>query len=122
MKNILLVLLCLITFGCLDKNELPAGEYALLDSPENAEITIMLKDGNFAGVAAINHYFGIYTLKNDKITLSVSGLTMMAGPENLMAIESEYLQNIGKIDSWQYKDNLLILKSADGLNLVFKKL
>ena len=69
-------------------------EYKLQNAPANAEITLGFdgKENRFFGKSAINNYFGSYTLDGDKITFGPAGATMMAGPQELMTAEQEYLQ------------------------------
>lgn len=120
MKKFLLGLICVLLMGC-EKQTLPNGEYVMLDAPDNAEITLSIDGNSFAGVAAINRYFGRFEQNGSKISFKPAGSTMMAGPENLMRIESEYIQGLEKIESWQFENNHLTLNGGENIHWVFEK-
>ena len=73
--------------------------YQLQAAPDNAEITLGFgaNENRIFGVAAINNYFGSYQQDGDKLTLNLVGSTMMAGPEELMKAEQDYLQTLPAI-------------------------
>ena len=112
-KNIgaLLSAIFLISACSADEINLSGREFKLLAAPENAEITIGFeKDNNaFFGQAPINRYFGSYVINEDNITFNPAGATMMAGPENLMKTESDYLQFLGTVKKYKLEDNKLYL-------------
>lgn len=120
MKKFLLSVLCVLCLACEKKTSLD-GEYVMLEAPENAEITLMLDGTNFSGQAAINRYFGSFEQNGSTISFKPAGSTMMAGPENLMRVESEYLQGLEKISSWQLENGKLVLSNGTDLRWVFEK-
>lgn len=98
-------------------------EYKLQNAPANAEITLGFdgKENRFFGKSAINNYFGSYTLDGDKITFGPAGATMMAGPQELMTAEQEYLQFLPTVKHFKLDGEKLILSGADGKELVFEE-
>lgn len=118
MKNFLALCSLLFLFSCAEKAVSLNGEYQMADAPENAEITITLDENKFSGRAAVNRYFGSFTTEGNAIKFSPAGSTMMAGPENLMKIEQQFLQDLDRINHYQLKNGMLILSGSD--NLVWK--
>lgn len=121
MKKFLSVLCCLLTMACVDQNKIPNGEYVMIEAPENAEITLTIDQNKFSGLAAINRYFGNFQTDGTAVKFSPVGSTMMAGPENLMAVEYQYLQDLEKITQWSFQDNKLVLSDNNGPVMTFQK-
>lgn len=98
-------------------------EYKLTQAPNNAEITLGFdgKENRYFGKAAVNNYFGAYTLEGENLSFGPAGATMMAGPEVLMTAEQEYLQFLADVKSYKLEGNKLILTGADGKTLVFEE-
>lgn len=98
-------------------------EYKLKNAPDNAEITIGFdsKENRFFGVSAVNNYFGSYMLNNDKLTLEPAGSTMMAGPEELMKAEQEYLQFLPTVISYKLNGKVLTIVGEAGKELIFEE-
>lgn len=105
--------------ACANKNDasLMGKEFQLINAPENAQITIgfMKSEAKFAGKAAVNRYFGIYTVDGDNIKFSGVGSTMMMGPENLMKAETEYLQSLAAVKTFKINGKKLILNGSKTL-------
>ncbi len=118
MKKFLAVCSLMALAACSQASDAPFGNYKMINAPENAEITIRFDNGQFSGLAAVNRYFGSYTDKDGKIKFSPAGSTMMAGPENLMKVEAQYLNNLEQIETYQLKGNDLIL-NGKGISLHF---
>ena len=78
-------------------------------------------ENRFFGKSAINNYFGSYTLDGDKITFGPAGATMMAGPQELMTAEQEYLQFLPTVKHFKLDGEKLTLSGADGKELVFEE-
>jgi heat shock protein HslJ len=115
MKKFLLPVLCGLLMACSQAKG-PEGSYRLTNAPEDAEITLVIKDGRFSGQSAVNRYFGTVRIDKDKISLEPAGLTMMAGPENLMRIEQQYIKDLERINGWKADGTHLTL-SSDGTPL-----
>lgn len=125
MKKFLSVFLCiLIMSGCGAKAESFKGkEYKLRNAENNAEIILGFgADGNRFFGKVVNNYFGTYAVEKDNISFGPAGATMMMGPEALMDAESNYLQMLPAITSFSLDGKKLVLKTADGKELVFEEI
>lgn len=121
MKKLLMMLSACMLFACSQKGEPFTGEYAMLNAPEGAEITLGFNGTDFYGVAAVNNYFGSYTRNaNGSVKFNTSGSTMMMGPRNLMEEERKYLNNLDRVNSYKTDGDKLIL-SGKGQTLTFKR-
>ena len=96
--------------------------FVLEDSLANHEITIKFFDGVVKGTSGVNVYGTSYELEGDKLTISPQIMTtMMAGPENAMNKEREYLIDLPKAEKAEYLDEKLIITLEDGKQLIFKE-
>ncbi|HJK58222.1 MAG TPA: META domain-containing protein [Methanocorpusculum sp.] len=87
-------------------------EWVLAD---NNKVTLNLTaDGSFNGQAPVNLYFGSYTVTEDGLTFGAVGSTMMAGPEEDMAAESEFYSALGSVAGYKVVDGQLLLTDAAG--------
>lgn len=123
MKKILSVMAALLITACAAKeNSFKGKEYKMNDAANKAEITLAFdaKENRFFG-KVINNYFGKYELDGNNIKFGPAGATMMAGPENLMKAESQYLMTLPKVNSFVLEDKSLTLKTTDGQSLVFEE-
>ena len=78
-----------------------------------------------AGKASINQYFGNFEM-NDKGDISWEktkfGMTMMAGPPDLMSQETGYIKTLSATDRMYHLNSTLVLENNDRSNLLqFKK-
>ncbi|MGL4946779.1 MAG: META domain-containing protein, partial [Cetobacterium sp.] len=71
--------------------------------------------------SGINNYFGRYERKVNKIKLEKLGTTLMAGPDKVMKMESEYLEKLNKVHSFSVQDGFLNFNLEDGTVLKFKE-
>ncbi|HJK31523.1 MAG TPA: META domain-containing protein, partial [Methanocorpusculum sp.] len=87
-------------------------EWVLAD---NNKVTLNLTaDGSFNGQAPVNLYFGSCTVTEDGLTFGAVGSTMMAGPEEDMAAESEFYSALGSVAGYKVVDGQLLLTDAAG--------
>ncbi|MBN8247281.1 MAG: META domain-containing protein [Verrucomicrobia bacterium] len=88
--------------------------------PPDAGITFRITGpGKVAGRAAVNRYFGGYTLVGPgAVTWTPFGSTRMAGPPERMILENQFLQTLPKTTQADTTANGLIFQSADGRNVV----
>ena len=66
-------------------------------------VILHIQKNSLGGNAAVNQYFGNYTIKQDKISVSQIGRNEMAGEKSLMNLENRYigiLQNVKKIEEF----------------------
>lgn len=125
MKKLLSAVLALfVVAGCSSKasESFKGKTYKMTVAPANMEITIGFDaaEPRFHG-KALNNYFGGYTLDGDKLTFGPAGSTMMAGPEEMMKAEHEYLQTLPKITGYTLEDGKLILTGTDNVKLEFEE-
>ncbi|MCI6151782.1 META domain-containing protein [Fusobacterium perfoetens] len=126
MKKIFLGLLFLLSLmGCtnsmISKNENLVGkQYVLVQQAKDYQITLNFAENNFFGFAGVNNYFGKYEVQNKKITFGAIGRTMMAGPQEIMKVEDEFLSKVEKSTSYEITKDELILMTDKGEKLIFK--
>lgn len=123
-KLLSVVLALMVVVGCAAKSESFKGkEYKLSDAENGAAITLGFSadENRFFG-KIVNNYFGTYTLEGNNISFGPAGSTMMMGPEPLMNAESNYLRALPTIKTFSLDGNKLVLKTADGKELVFEEI
>lgn len=99
-----------------------AGKNMKLQMKNEEQITLSFTENEINGNAGINNYFGTYKISSDNISISGIGATEMAGPDNLMRIEGEYLdllEHVKKIKLINQKT--LVLTTDKGKTLTFEK-
>lgn len=125
MKKLLSLMFALVlTVACSSSEDSFKGkEYKMQDAANNAEITLGFdaKESRFFG-KVVNNYFGQYEVDANSIKFGPAGATMMAGPENLMKAESQYLMTLPTVNSFVLEGKKLTLKTADGKELVFEEI
>ncbi|WAI01748.1 META domain-containing protein [Methanogenium organophilum] len=90
---------------------------------EGSEITLEFdEDGGIAGSAGVNRYFASYESDGDALSFGLIGSTMMAGPEDLMTQETDYLTLLNETVSFSGVGDELNLCDSDGnVLLVFER-
>ena len=84
------------------------------------EVTISFPATNMiGGKSAVNSYFTEFTLNGDKIAFKALGSTKMAGPEEDMAVENEYLQLLSAADTISLYGDVLNITNSTGNNIVY---
>lgn len=68
--------------------------------------------GTVNGYAAVNTFFGSYIAKEDSLSFSNMGMTMMAGPD--MDIEMAIMQAINTSKTITLQGDTLLMKNAEG--------
>lgn len=108
--------------ACTGADAIKGNEYVLVKPPYATEITIgFAKDENRYFGQVLNYYFGNYTLGAKTIKFNMPASTKMAGPENIMKAEDEYLKEISGPLEIKTEGNKLILKNKAGKEFVFEK-
>lgn len=93
----------------------------LISKNEN-NITLSFNENGINGNSGINNYFGDYEIVNNNIKVGPLGSTRMAGPENLMKVEREFLELLGNSKKVKLSDQkTLILTTDKGKTLTFEK-
>ena len=100
--------------------DLVGKEYALTNMYEGKEVTIAFSETNMVGgKSALNSYMSEFSLDGDKIVFTALASTKMAGPEEDMAVENEYLQILNGADTISLNGDVLTITTASGTNLVY---
>lgn len=83
-------------------------------------VTLEIKeDGKFAGQAPVNRYFGQINTQDKTFKAGPVGMTMMAGPRELMDAERDFFAVINDVKTVDAKEGKLTLTGPDGKQLVF---
>ena len=101
-----------------------AGKDLEIKNLQNEEkITLSFEENRISGNSGINNYFVNYEITDDNINIGMIGSTSMAGPENLMEIEREYLTFLENSKKIKLVDQTtLTLTTNKGEILTFKKI
>lgn len=127
MKKILGILLMISVLfgGCSSlttKNKNLVGkEYILIQENSIPNVLIGFDEHNFYGFSGLNNYFGGYEKKGNKIKLEKLGSTLMAGSDKVMKMESEYLEKLDTVQTFEVEDDVLIFNLKDGSTLQYKE-
>jgi len=92
--------------------------------PDSQAMTVF-QEGQVAGNASCNSYFGTYILHGgDKLTVAVGGMTeMYCSPEELMAQEQDFLAALDKTAAYTIVEDRLQIEDVNGQEvLVFSAL
>ncbi|MEI0539207.1 META domain-containing protein [Brachyspira pulli] len=109
-----------MTSAAVTVDDLVGKEFAITNMYEGKEVTISFPATNMiGGKSAVNSYFTEFTLNGDKIAFKALGSTKMAGPEEDMAVENEYLQLLGAADTISLNGDVLTITTTTGTNLVY---
>lgn len=113
---------------------------ALTACGDNAQDPEKLKGANFVATATgtnitlsfdeneprvygqvVNLYNGTYTAEGNKISFGPLASTMMMGPMDAMQAEQDYLQFMETVETYDLSGSRLILKNANGKEIIFEK-
>lgn len=89
----------------LDINSIKGKEFTL----ENSDITISFDTNKVYGFSGVNRYFGGVDIQGDKVTFTNLASTMMAGPQDKMTAESEYLKTLNEMNTMSIQGNTITL-------------
>jgi len=84
---------------------------------QDAQITADFFKEQMSGQAPVNSYFAGYHVEDQRIEIEAVGATRMAGPPALMAAESAYFTMLGRVSTFEFSDDSLILQ-ADGTDVL----
>lgn len=88
---------------------------------EEFPITLNFAEDRISGKSGVNNYSAGYELDGKRLSISPQIIsTMMAGPEEVMQQESEYLSNLSQADSVEFVGETLEIKLTTGKKLIFK--
>ncbi len=81
----------------------------------DTRITAEFNEGQVAGSAGCNNYFGTYELEGSSLIIGPAGSTMMfCAPEEVMLQETAYLATLSSVTGYEIVDNQLHLKNSTG--------
>ena len=107
----------------IDTNELNGKKFRLSNMPnipEKTEITLSIENGSFVGNSGVNIYNIPFRLNNNEITIGEHGIsTLMAGPEEDMRAEDEYMKLLNSAKYISFDNYNLCIKTADNQMLLF---
>ena len=103
------------------KEQLNGREFMIVTDGYNKQVSIGFKGDRVYGFSGINRYFGNYQISGGKFVFDDFGLTQMAGSEEEMTKELQFLDLLRKNKSIKLSGDTLTLVSTEGIELVFKK-
>ena len=103
------------------KEQLNGREFMIVTDGYNKQVSIGFKGDRVYGFSGINRYFGNYQISGSKFVFDDFGLTQMAGSEEEMTKELQFLDLLRKNKSIKLSGDTLTLLSTEGIELVFKK-
>ena len=103
------------------KEQLNGREFIIVTDGYNKQVSIGFKGDRVYGFSGINRYFGNYQISGGKFVFDDFGLTQMAGSEEEMTKELQFLDLLRKNKSIKLSGDTLTLLSTEGIELVFKK-
>ena len=103
------------------KEQLNGREFVIVTEGYNKKTSIGFQGDRVYGFSGINRYFGNYQISGGKFIFSDFGLTQMAGSEEEMTKELQFLDLLRKNKSIKLSGDTLTLVSTEGIELVFKK-
>lgn len=95
-------------------------QYVLVQQGKDYQITLNFAEDNLFGFAGVNHYFGKYQVEGNTLLIGEAGCTRMAGPEDAMKAEYDYLSKLGEKVNYEITKDGLIITTAKGEKLEFK--
>ncbi|WP_064580381.1 META domain-containing protein [Streptobacillus moniliformis] len=131
MKKIILTILSAITlFACSSIKSMDVeNQNFVLETIEYTEnnilntigkgMTLQFKSKKLSGKSSINNFFTGYKIENNKLILDGINLTRMAGSQEDMTLESEYLNALSTNKHINKKGEKLILEAQNGMKLVY---
>ena len=128
MKKIIAILACMIALTSCTKpktNDIIADiankQFILTNMYDEATITFAMDSGLYYGSAGVNNYSGEYKVgKKGDVTLASPNTTRMSGPQELMALEREFLADLHNVASITIASSLITIRTTDGKILRFK--
>lgn len=111
-----------VSAGCIANEQKPAGNSTepfgswVLES--NKDITLIIEKDNVGGCSGLNLYGGSAEVGDGKIKLGDMISTLLAGPEDVMKAESDYMKALSNATGYKVEGDKLILTDKDGAVLL----
>ncbi|OEJ13781.1 META domain-containing protein [Brachyspira hampsonii] len=126
-KTLLLLSSLFLLLSCSQKKNQNINIFEALNGSEfyltsNPKITIGFENSNVYGNTGINIYFTSFSVSSNQIILSTNiGATLMAGNEEDMKAEQEFLTDLSKANSVSLDNDRLTIKTSENKELSFIK-
>jgi heat shock protein HslJ len=91
---------------------------SMAEPPSGADVTLTFQDGAAGGHSACNRYRFPVTIGDGTLAFGMGVSTKMACAQQLMEMESRYLNALESVTSWQMAGNTLDLDDAAGQTLL----
>jgi len=91
-----------------------ASKGATPEVPADVRIDALFERGTVSGSSGINTYTASYELSGAELTIGLAASTLMAGPEDVMAVEQEYLAALQEAASFTASGGSLTIFDKDG--------
>ena len=123
MKKLALLAVLAMLWGCdadAETQALAGKTYQMQNAPAQAEIVLRFAadEPRYSG-QVVNNFFGSYKQEGSKLTFEPGGVTMMMGPEPQMKAESDFLQRLPLVSSYETEGDTLRLSLSDGSVMEF---
>ncbi len=106
----------LLTFAAMPAKTLEGTSWTLAD---NADVTIEFTNGEFAGSAPVNLYFGPWHVTGtNSIKVGPLGTSLMAGTDAQMKDETAFFQALTNVTGYKFDGSKLLLTGKDGKTLL----
>ena len=112
-----------ITFfliACNSPESFKVGTYKMLNSPNEAPITLSFNADGTINAKVVNIIMGNYKVENNNLVIMPGGSTMMMGPQKEMEAEQIFMQMLPNVRSYKINDNILELITYDNKQLKFE--
>jgi heat shock protein HslJ len=88
------------------------------DLPGDVRIDALFDEGRVSGSSGVNTYSASYEISGSSLTIGPAVVTMMAGPEDVMAIEQAYLAALQRTASFAASADMLTIYDGGGMELL----
>lgn len=93
-----------------------------LAGPARINVSMSFAGGRISGKAACNNYFAGFTQQGSQLNFSAIGATKMnCNEQGVMELEQTFLNSLSKVRSFEIQRGTLVLKDADGGELIYLK-
>jgi putative lipoprotein len=87
---------------------------------ESATLRLDSRTSQIRGNGGVNSFGGTYSISGGKVKFSLGAMTLMAGPSELMAVESAFMDALRRADAYRQDGDRLTLFEGDQALAVFE--
>ncbi len=102
--------------------ELQGVAVPVADNPRHPSLQLNPATQRVTGHAGVNGYGGAYEMDGTSLKFGLLMSTMMAGPEELMALEQRYTAMLGQVTGWRLTPAGLDLLEGDTVVARYRRL